>query len=262
MLTSLPLDFPAAVQAAVALGFTHVDVVGLVERPLEQLEALAESGLLVACVSLGRALPTDLAVDALSLADRRAAVELVKQQIADAARLGATCCYIVPGEDGSAAGMDRFTDSCSLLSEYASRRMLHFCVEHTPGRALASVAQTLAWLTETGQENLRLLLDVGHCLISGEDPAKAVLDVGSRLGYVHLDDNDGVSDLHWPLLTGRLREDALRRILVSLAVCRYEGALALELNPGNDEATTGICQSRQLVDRLIQDTEQGGSHGP
>ena len=49
MLTSLPLDFSAALRQAAALGFTHVDIVALTDRPLEHLEALADSGLLVSC---------------------------------------------------------------------------------------------------------------------------------------------------------------------------------------------------------------------
>ena len=41
-LTSLPLDFAEAVSETTRLGFTHIDVVALVDRPTAHLEALAD----------------------------------------------------------------------------------------------------------------------------------------------------------------------------------------------------------------------------
>src|SRR5262249_26083599 len=89
MLTSLPLDFgPACLQAA-SLGFTHVDLIGLVDRPAEHHEELAVDGLLVSCTAVGKGLPDGQTLDAATLDARRAALDLVQLQIADAARLGA-----------------------------------------------------------------------------------------------------------------------------------------------------------------------------
>jgi sugar phosphate isomerase/epimerase len=61
-----------------------------------------------------------------------------------------------------------------------------------------------------------MLLDVGHCLISGEDAAAVIQRAGERLGYVHLDDNDGVGDLHWPLFHGRLTREQLANAMTAL----------------------------------------------
>src|SRR5262249_42958204 len=163
-----------------------------------------ETGLLVSCAAVGRGLPDGAAPDAAAVEARRAALGEMKRQVADASRLGATCCYVVPGLDGSPDGLARFAEACGLLADYAGGRMGRLCAQPAPGRALPSVGATLSWLEGVGHTNLSLLLDVGHCLISGEDPADAVRRAGGRLGYVHLDDNDGVADLHWPLLAGRL----------------------------------------------------------
>ena len=43
--------------------------------------------------------------------------------------------------------------------------------------------------------------------MSGEDPEAVIANAGDRLGYVHLDDNDGLSDLHWSLLEGVMTEE-------------------------------------------------------
>jgi sugar phosphate isomerase/epimerase len=250
-LTSLPLDFPAAVAEAAALRFTHVDVVALTDRPPAHAEALADAGVLVGCAALGRDLPPGCTLDAPDVGQRRTAVQLVLRHVSDAARLGATHAYLVPGTEHSPEALAYFAESCALLADHAAGRMVRLCVEHVPGRALPDTAAALAWLRQVGHANLALLLDVGHCLISGEDPAEVVHQAGPLLGHVHLDDNDGVGDLHWPLLTGRLTEKHLEEVARSLREIAYRGALALELNPHNDDPVGALRTGRAVVERIF-----------
>jgi sugar phosphate isomerase/epimerase len=252
LLTSLPFEFAPAVRQAAVLGFTHVDVVGLADRPPDHLDALADSGLFVACAALGKGLPEGHTLDAPAVTPRRAALETVERQIADAARLGATYGYLVPGRDATPEGLARFTEACRLLADYAGRRMVRLCVEHVPGTALPTAAAALAWLEQVGHANLALLLDVGHCLLSGEAPAGVVRQAGPRLGYVHLDDNDGVSDLHWPLLTGRLTRAMLAATVAALRETGYSGGLALELRAADSEAA--LRQGKGLLEAILTAT--------
>jgi sugar phosphate isomerase/epimerase len=250
-LTSLPLDFAAACRTAADLGFTHADVVALADRPAAHREALAETGLLVQCAALGRDLPPGQALDATDVAARRAALELVKRQLADAAQLGASSTYIVPGSADGATALACFAEVCALLADYAGQRMVRLCVEHVPGRALSSAATTLDWLEALAHPNLFLLLDVGHCLITGEDAAAVVRRAGPRLAYVHLDDNDGQSDGHWPLLTGRLTRAALEKMVGALRDVGYRGGLALELNPTRDDMVRGLREGKEVVESVL-----------
>src|SRR5260370_39461350 len=133
--------------------------------------------------------------------------------------------------------------------------MMQLCIEHCHGRALPSVAAALSWLARTGCDKLRLLLDVGHCLISQEDPALAVSQAGSRLGYVHLDDNDGINDLHWPLLAGRLTPKILEETLAALWAEEYTGRLTLELKPQNAEPAAALRQGKTLVEAYLRALE-------
>src|SRR2546428_133190 len=105
MVTSLPGNFEEAARRIAELGFSHVDVVGKADRPENELEVLAETGLLVSCVAVGRDLPPDCTLDSASVSNRRTALEGIKLHIADAARLGATHCYLVPGLDSSPQGL-------------------------------------------------------------------------------------------------------------------------------------------------------------
>jgi sugar phosphate isomerase/epimerase len=252
LLTSLPFDFEQAVRQAAALGFQYVDIVALVERPAGHREALADSGLVVSCAAVGRGLPDGVGLDAGPIEQRRSAVETVKRQISDAAQLGATDCYVVPGLDAGADGLRRFADSCADMASHAAGLMVRLCVEHVPGRALPTAAATLAWLAELDHGNLFLLLDTGHCLITQEDAADVVRRAAARLGYIHCDDNDGVGDLHWPLLTGRLTRDELRALCAALASVGYRGPLSLELNPTNADPVGALRQGKALLEGLCR----------
>src|SRR5438270_12654164 len=136
MLTSLPLPFAAAARAARDLGFDRVDVVARADRDAADAEALADTGLLVSCAAVGRGLPAGQALDAAAVEARRAALAALERQVADAARLGATHCYLVPPADPGPAGLERFGEACGLLADYAAGRMVRLCVEPVPGRAL------------------------------------------------------------------------------------------------------------------------------
>jgi sugar phosphate isomerase/epimerase len=229
-----------------------VDVVGVAERPAGHREALADTGLLVSCAAVGRGLPDGQTLDAVAVEARRAAVEEVKRHIADAAGLGATTCYLVPGFEAGADALRRFADSCAALADYAAARVVRLCVEHVPGRALPTAAATLAWLDDNlSLDNLALLLDTGHCLMSREDAAEVVRRAGARLGYVHCDDNDGAGDLHWPLLTGRLTRDGLVGLGAALRSVGYRGPLSLELNPANADPVAALRQGKELLESLL-----------
>jgi sugar phosphate isomerase/epimerase len=251
LLDGPPADFAAEARLAAGLGFAHVDVVALEERQTADLEALADAGVLVRCAAVGRALPDGCAPDATAVGLRRGALERMRRQVADAARLGATHAYVVSGTDDSAAGLARFAETCSLLADYAAGRMVRLCIEPIPGRALPSAAATLAWLAKTGHNNLALLLDVGHCLLSGEDAAAVAQAAGQRLGYVHLDDNDGVSDLHWPLLTGRLTASHLTGLEAALRETMFTGGISLELKTSAVERASALRESKEIAERLF-----------
>lgn len=248
--TSLPGEVAEVLTQIATLGFSHVDLVAEVDRPAMHREALADSGLLVSCMALGRHLPPGHTLDAADVGVRRATLELLQRQVADAATLGATMAYLVPGTNTAATALVYFAEGCALLADYAAARMIRLCVEHIPGRALPTATRTLDWLDQIRHAHLGLLLDVGHCLISREDAAVVVRRAGERLGYVHLDDNDGIGDLHWPLFTGRLTQQQLAATIAALEAIGYRGALALELNPANPRPADALREGKAMVERL------------
>jgi sugar phosphate isomerase/epimerase len=249
--TSLPLPLADALRAIVGLRFNCVDLVARQERPAVESEALAESGLRVRCVALGRDLQGGARLDDSDVDGRRRAVEQVQAQLRDAALLGAEFAYLVPCP--RAEGLAAFADACTALSAAARRLMLWLCIEPLPGSALSSAAATLEWLRAAELEQARLLLDVGHCLISGEDPAHVAHTAGARLGYVHFDDNDGQGDLHWPLLTGRLSAAVLRELFATLRAMDFQGGLALELSSKLPEPLANLAASKSVLEEVMNE---------
>ena len=96
------------------------------------------------------------------------------------------------------------------------------CVEPSPGYALGDYTETMRLLDAANSDGLHALLDLGHLLLTGEDPAETVRMLGDRLGYVHVDDNDGQSDVHYGLLEGVLSERTLFSFLDALDASSYD----------------------------------------
>jgi sugar phosphate isomerase/epimerase len=123
-------------------------------------------------------------------------------------------------------------------------------LEHFPGLALPTVAATRAFVESVDHPNLHVLVDIGHAQMEGITPATAIEIAGDRLGYVHLDDNDGVGDLHQALLDGMLTETALQDTFTAIGSVGYSGAVSLELSPALDEPEVGLRRSLDIVRRL------------
>ena len=165
------------------------------------------------------------------------------------ARLGATTAYLVrvgfrqpQGDDA-----DLFAESLSVLADRAQDVGVKLAVEHFPGTFLPTVPFTLDYLEEIGHPNLYLLFDIGHAQMANEDPADMIALAGDRLGYVHLDDNDGEEDLHLGLCDGVLTREVLRSTFAALLSVNYAGNMSLELKSDIPDPLDALKRSRGIV---------------
>ena len=75
----------------------------------------------------------------------------------------------------------------------------------------------LALVRSFDSELVGLSLDAGHAFlmqqIGGPAPDQWVMEAGRWLGHLHLQDNDGLLDRHWPPGEGRIHWSALFRAL-------------------------------------------------
>jgi sugar phosphate isomerase/epimerase len=231
-------------------GFRWIDVRpdGLAEKPGR--ERARDLGLRVSCVAASFGMPEGAALDSPDAGLVSQALTHTERALTHGAGLGATAAYVVPGPDGGREALSRYAGSLAFAADRAQMHGLKLCIEHFPGRALPTVAATLDFLKEVGHPNLYLLFDIGHAQMSGEDAGEAIRSAGSRLGYVHLDDNDGVGDLHLSLTDGVLTEAGLQMAFEALMEAGYDGAVSLELSPRLPDPMEDLKRSREIVRKV------------
>ena len=232
------------------LGFESVDLRPFAFVGESGRKQLASSGLEVRCVAASAGVHEDLSLESADGAVVNAALRQLDIALEYAAALGAGTAYIVPGEEAM-GDLGRYAAALGEAAGLAQQRGLRLAVEHFPGRALPTVAETLDLLAEIDHPNLYLLFDLGHAQMSNEDPVEAIEAAGPRLGYVHLDDNNGVDDSHLALLDGVLTRQTLRRTLSALPSVGYGGPVSLELNPGLPDPPDALRRSREVVEEAL-----------
>lgn len=204
----------------------------------------------VCSVAASHEMPAGAAMDS----DDPTAVDAARAHIANAishaADVGATCAYVVPEapvDDGSLA---RYADLLPGLADHGAGLGVRLCIEHFPGTAMPTVAATLGFLRAIGHPNLYLLFDIGHAQMSAEDPRSALVATADRLGYVHLDDNDGISDLHLALTDGVQTTQSLTALLAALDEVGYAGPMSIEMKADLPDPADAIARSLAVLQGL------------
>jgi len=164
--------------------------------------------------------------------ERRAGVELVRNRIAMAARLGSDVVIMhAPRWQDDEEGRRRWAQvlrSLDALAPYARRHSVRIAVENMPADDFAG----LRWLfARYDPDYLGLCYDSGHGNMGGEGLAhlEAVKD---RLLSIHLHDNDGSGDLHQVPLDGTTEWPRLAGIL---ATSSYMKCVSMEATMGSYE---------------------------
>ncbi len=234
------------------IGFDWIDIQPQMLR-MEESRSLATSlGLQVSCVGASFNMPDGVNLDDLNEPNRLLAVQHVYQTIAHAVDLGADTIYVVPGMDTVPTVLAQFASSMKAIAEKANEHNIKVCIEHFPGRALSTAALTLEFIDQVNHPNLYLLYDSGHIQMAGEDPADIIHKAGSKLGYVHFDDNDGENDLHWSLLDGVMSRDDLQKTFQALNEVGYDGSVSLELSPKLPSPKQSLITSREILLSVIE----------
>ncbi len=126
-------------------------------------ETLKELGLKVSCVALDHRLPPDCSLEGDEPAPLRKALEYIKQGLDRCAAVGARVIYLTSCRNRK--NLRAFGVALNELAETAGRKGIKVCVEHAPGRALATAREALSFVDGRLQSNLHLLLDTGHAQI-------------------------------------------------------------------------------------------------
>ncbi len=240
-------------------GLRHIDHRPFDFRSAESRRLISDLELTPTCMATGFCMPEGAALDAIDADARDTAIEHTLRALEYSDETGIRRAYILPGEKDGQESLKRYAESVAGLAGVAAGYGVKLCIEHFPGKALSTIRDTLDFITKLGHDGLYLLIDIGHAQISKEDPAGAVALAGERLGYFHLDDNDGRSDLHWALCDGVLTTDVLKNTLTSLNNNGYDGPVSLEMNPALPDPLAAIDSGFRLVRSFYQSTTDPSS---
>lgn len=236
------------------IGLRNIDVRPSALRSPEALQRLKDLELTVRCVAASHEMPEGAAFDSADESAVRTAMEHVQSAISHAADLGAAHAYIVPEAPVDGDSLARYTQLLPPLADHAAHVGVRLCVEHFPGTALPTVAASIGFLRHVGHDNLFLLLDIGHAQMSKEDPRAVLTAAAGSLGYVHLDDNDGVEDVHWALTDGVQSRASLVALLSTLDDIGYDGPMSIEMKDDLPDPADAIRRSYDLM-RQLTDTK-------
>jgi len=205
----------------------------------------------VNCISASHEAPARSTFDSDDAAQLDPMAAHVNAAVLHAANLGAKFTYVVPGKPNDDHSLSRHAKHYAKLAALGEAQGVRIGIEHFPGTILPTVKATLDFIRDIGHPNLYLLFDLGHAQISKEDPAEVLPLAGDRLGYVHLDDNDGERDLHLPLTDGIQTEESLERFFKTLAEIGYNGSLSLEMMPTLPDPLDAIRRGKEIVERHV-----------
>lgn len=103
------------------------------------------------------------------------------------------CSNTVHGDDSRAvndrpiltdAEWARFMAGINALADHAAAQGMRFCYHHHMGTCVESEADIARFMAAAGP-NVWLLLDTGHCLFGGSDPAEVARKYMNRVGHIH-----------------------------------------------------------------------------
>ena len=95
-----------------------------------------------------------------------------------------------------------------------------------PCRPLESAQELRAFIADFPAESVGICLDVGHCLMSGYDPADQARIAAKRLYALHLQDGDGQDDRHWVPGRGMIDWPSMGAALSDVG---FDGAWTIEV---------------------------------
>lgn len=265
---SMTLD--AALRHLAAAHCTSTEIAAMPEylpRSKSISASLRRRGLSVTAVSLGVPFfysDSNLDLHSPKKSVRKATLAYVRGSIDLAAQLEAGIIYACSMKRGPPEGrseaLARLGEVVAECADYAKAAVVRFALEPFPTGELPTVRETTAFIRGAASDNLGLVLDTGHAAISREDLGLAAKYSGGHIAHVHLNNNDGILDLHWPPQRGKLAAEDFRGLLAELADQNYLGKMSIELSKPRPVVGT-ITVSRRFVQDLLDGVKGPASLG-
>jgi hydroxypyruvate isomerase len=226
--------FVERVRAAAAAGCDGVEFWSWQDKPLDELaDVVVETGVAVAMMVV------DPFVDLVDARRSTEFVEAVRGSALAAKRIGCRALVAVSGKalaDVPAAEQNEaivrsLRAAAPVAGEHGVTLLLeplNTRIDH-PGMYLSSTSLGLDLVERIDRPEVRLLYDVYHSVVMGEEPAEVLHGRGDLVGHVHVADTNG---RHEPG-TGSIGWDRTISVLLDAG---YRGFVGMEYSPTVDSA--------------------------
>jgi D-psicose/D-tagatose/L-ribulose 3-epimerase len=145
-----------------------------------------------------------------------------------------------PGID-SAEAQGWLREGLSEIVAYAAAQNVVACLEPEPGMLI----ETLDDYAALDLPGLKLALDTGHCLVTGErDPAVAIAEFADRLGTVAIEDMARGVHIHLPFGEGDMDVPG---VLAALDAIRFDRLICVELSRESHRADLMVPASLKYL---------------
>ena len=132
-------------------------------------------------------------------------------------------------------------DGLAEIVAFANEAGVVPCLEPEPGMLI----ETLDDFAALGVPGLKLALDTGHCLVTGErEPEAAVREFADRIGTVAIEDMKRGSHIHLPFGEGDMDVPG---VLAALEEVGYRKLICVELSRESHRADVMIPQSLEYL---------------
>jgi sugar phosphate isomerase/epimerase len=186
-------------------------------------------------------------------AGRARRLDFLRRAVDVAADLGSDAVSFWSGSPGDAASdavlLDRLTEGCGRLCEYAAKRRVRLAFEPEPGMLIDTMARFAGLHARVGHPAFGLTLDVGHLHCQGEIPiTEHVLRWREWLWNVHIEDmRRGVHD-HLMFGEGEMN---FGEVLAAFRAAGYGGGVHVELSRHSHDAVETARRALALLSRHI-----------
>ncbi len=185
---------------------------------------------------------------------RRWRVRYTKRAIDLAAAVGSPAVSVTSGRCPAGLPPEKALSvlrrSLEEVLRHAERLGVRVGIEYEPGLLIERTEELVRLIEKVKHPRLGANLDIGHVVVAGEDPRKAIRALAGRIWNVHLEDIRGRK--HYHLVPGEGDVD-LPGVLRALERTGYRGGLTWELYTGADAPERAARATARYGRRFLAD---------
>lgn len=201
---------------------------------------------------------------------RKEAIETVKTSMDWASELGCNMIDLWFGQDGydylfQADYIEAWNQLLEATRECADYRPeVKICIEYKikePRKHIfiGTIGKTLLLIKEINRKNVGALVDIGHALAAGENPAESIALLSrekEKLFYLHFNDNYGAWDDD--MMVGSVHIMHYLELFYWLKRIGYEGWHTLDIFPYREDGSRAVKESIEWIKGIYELVDQIG----